>query len=886
MRWLFASWLLALIVTSFQIRPVSAATELELDENESMIVELRLGSYMLTGATIVYHSNDYTVLSFQEFLDALDFAITVDSETQQASGWFIKPQNTFSLNIKSGEVYIRGQKQVLAPDFLFYADEFDLYLDLEDLERWFDLDIQLQMARLIVKISSEESLPIEQRVMREKMRSKNAPKPGHKLHPWVNDKYAWLGPPALDVRLNAVKQEPDEEAQWGYSVQSTSDVLKHQARISHIQIDQTTPSSTRLTLAKKALRPGTSLGLGLTRYELGDIYARGDSLVSQGAPGVGATFERYLSAALDQSFNRRDFEGDAPPGWEIELSRNGLFVDFQVVDESGRYIFKDVEVQYGENFFEITRYGPQGQVEIERKRVQIGEEMITPGDWQFSATFLNDHDQLIGESILADAQSAGANKPQSIAATALYGFREQHSLGLGFNRLPSPGKDNESDFARLILISAYPLFSTRVDYAQDLNAGRAASINLSGRLFKQDINIENIYFEEFFSAQSNYGNIKQKHKISLFGSIQAFKVRQLPYSLGLNMIDTVDGTRRLTLENRLSLFVARNRFSNELVFSTNSRADSYVPTRGVFTFGRSSGSLQFRTGFAYTLNPGALTSGSMTMDYRRADWHVQLSTAAAKTELQGETYNLGLNLSKTFGNLAVGLSSATDFRDVRSFAVTFDMGLKGHAHTPYVNTAQYGSSAMGTLKARVFMDANGNGAFDPHEEPLENVRFKGRSSWQQRATDKSGVVVLSGMDTALGSVVTLDTISLNDPYLQPTLTSFRLASHAGAYQTVDIPVTEITEVEGYVLLVKGENEKPVSGVTVGLYREGMEIVRTTTEFDGYYLFPYVPPGVYTVTLVDDDSGMEQYRWSATEPFETDIESGITTVPVIQVEEKE
>ncbi len=193
---------------------------------------------------------------------------------------------------------------------------------------------------------------------------------------------------------------------------------------------------------------------------------------------------------------------------------------------------------------------------------------------------------------------------------------------------------------------------------------------------------------------------------------------------------------------------------------------------------------------------------------------------------------------------------------------------------------------MGTLEARVFMDGNGNGDFDADEAPLENVRFKGRSSWQEHATDKSGVVVLGGMDTSLGSVVTVDTVSLNDPYLQPSRTSFRVASHAGAYRRVNVPVTEVTEIEGSVFLVKNSSKKPVGGVTVGLFKDGQEIARTTTEFDGYYLFPYAPPGEYRVSLIDDNKAMAKFRWNVTPLFKTDIENGITSLPDIEVTEEE
>jgi hypothetical protein len=887
MRWLNFSWLFAFALYWFISSSLYAATEVELNEDESMIVELRLGSFMLSDAMVVYHNSERTLVSLQEFLDGVEFAITVDAETQQASGWFINTKNTFSLNIKTQEVHLRGEKIKLDDDFSFYADEFDLYVDIEYIKRWFDIDIDLQMARLIMQVTTKEPLPVEQRVTREKKRTKsNSNKSNVKAHPWIDDEYAWLGPPSLDLRIDASATQREEASErWGYSLQSTNDLLKHEMRLSHIQLDQESPSSTRLSFSKKAPRPDATLGVGLTQYEAGDIYARGDSLVTRGAPGVGINMERYLSPALDQSFNRRDFEGDAPPGWEVELYRNGLFVDFQEVDDSGRYIFKDIELQYGENFFEITRYGPQGQVETERKRVQIGQEMITPGEWQFSGTLLNVNDQMIGEPLLPSARPDDAKTPQSVAITGLYGVFDQHSFGFGYNRTPASFRTEEKDFARLIWISAFPLFSSRLDYAQDLDGGLATSINLSGRAFQQDINFQNIYFQDFLSEQSNFGNTKQKSKFTLFGSVDAFKGKQLPYSIGFNMVETADGTRRFNLENRVSLFLGRNRFSNEITAAETTAEDSIPTTRGAFSYNRSSGSFQFRTIVGYTLRPTLFTGASMTADYRRINWRAQASANVSRTVELGDVYSLGLNFSRNFGNFGVGLSALTDFNEANSIALSIDFGLSGHTYHPWIETARYGSSDMGALEARVFMDKNANGEFDYDEETLEGVRFKGRSTWQDQATNDEGIVVLNGMDTSMGSVVTMDALTLNDPYLEPSLTSFRVASHAGAYRKLDIPVTEITEVEGGVYIEKNGNQKPVGGATVALYKKGVLVARAKTEFDGYFLFPRVPPGEYTATLIDENGEMKKYRWEVTPTFETDVESGVTKIPDIIVRER-
>ena len=98
---------------------ISWSKYLELSEDDSLIVELRLSRFTLSDAAIAYHFDDATYISFQDIVDALDYPIEVNSEDGIASGWFLSKENTFELNIKKNEVYIRGNKQVLSDAFLY-----------------------------------------------------------------------------------------------------------------------------------------------------------------------------------------------------------------------------------------------------------------------------------------------------------------------------------------------------------------------------------------------------------------------------------------------------------------------------------------------------------------------------------------------------------------------------------------------------------------------------------------------------------------------------------------------------------------------------------------------------------------------------------------------
>ena len=60
-------------------------------------------------------------------------------------------------------------------------------------------------------------------------------------------------------------------------------------------------------------------------------------------------------------FDRTVIEGNSLPGYEAELYRNNVLLDFQVVGDDGRFSFTDVPLQIGRNEIVVVQYGPQGQ---------------------------------------------------------------------------------------------------------------------------------------------------------------------------------------------------------------------------------------------------------------------------------------------------------------------------------------------------------------------------------------------------------------------------------------------------------------------------------------------------------------------------------------------
>lgn len=236
-------------------------------------------------------------------------------------------------------------------------------------------------------------------------------------------------------------------------------------RLSHNRSNNDLPSNTRVTFYRDAVKDGEDIAAGITSYQLGDIYSRGDSLVSKSSAGIGFELERALVGSLSDSFSQRDFEGDAPPGWDVELYQNELLVDFKTVENNGRYIFENVPLQYGENLFEIRLYGPQGQERVITERIAIGSQLISPGEWQFSSSYVEEDSLLVGQP--AFVESSISSKNHLLNAEAYYGLFNQHSIGVGVNKITRLSGEPERDYARAMWIANFGNVSARLDGAYD-----------------------------------------------------------------------------------------------------------------------------------------------------------------------------------------------------------------------------------------------------------------------------------------------------------------------------------------------------------------------------------------------------------------------------------
>ena len=159
-------------------------------------------------------------------------------------------------------------------------------------------------------------------------------------------------------------------------------------------------------------------------FNWGMSFAPPIELVAQADAGRGINFSNIPIENATQ-FGTDTISGDLLDGWEVELYRGNTLLDVKRSDGSGRFVFRDVALLFGENNIILKFYGPQGQFRQESRPVNIGRGMAPEGKlWsRFSFT-----DQ--GENIFLgrNSQTRGPYRGiQGIRTNILWVIKKYHS---------------------------------------------------------------------------------------------------------------------------------------------------------------------------------------------------------------------------------------------------------------------------------------------------------------------------------------------------------------------------------------------------------------------------------------------------------------------------
>lgn len=820
---------------------------LGIPEGEELLLSLHLEDLYLSDVFALKSKNN-ALFSLMGLFELIDFPIDVDVENHLVSGWYLDNRQQFKMVLPEDEatpliVTVRGvTAEIATDDYVILGD--DIYVSGDLIQTWFDFKFDYDFSDLSVELSSEQLLPVQQRLARQ---NKHLNEAGHRDRtptlPWKESSYQAISSPLVDVQLNA-SFDKDTNYQ-SYSLLGSHDFayLSSEFYASGNRNDALT--DLRLTLSRESTDADLLGPLNATQYEIGDIVPVKIGIGDTPGLSRGVTFS---NDAITRVSNNKtiNISGDIQPGWDIELYQNGLLIGREFSLQNGRYEFNDIDLLYGDNQFEMIAYGPQGQVQTESKQVYVDGNKLKAKESSYNVSVAEQGKSLSGLSSMNKADEAG----WVIGSTYEYGVTDWASVNFGLQELFSEENGTQSSYSIGTNFNLFKRFLFDADY--QLDRDQFNTLQLTGRTQIGDQSLSMRFRSTDVADDVNERLTHTEYNVDHSGFLFKDSRYRLNYRNYWRRMDFDTGNNFDEFGNLLAMNTGLFTLNNQLTWRANSNDDSGVESSelsGVLQLQKSLGWVFSRLKMAYVIKPESEFTQATTQFSVPINQHLQSDlkfdyypqTDLFKSQLglnwQQETFSLNTNLNyDNKGEWSVGLYGR------------FSFGYEPNTQQLFMSSRSL--SGSGALMVRVFEDENLNGQFDDGEVVIEGAKVKGVQQYRQAISNEDGVAMLTAMSNQVTTDIVLDQKTLGDPFLIPATPGVSVTPRRGHVQTLDFPVVNAGELEGtvYTRNTAGE-EKVAAYALINLINATGDVVASTeTEFDGYYLFVDLVPGDYKVSI--------------------------------------
>jgi hypothetical protein len=238
----------------------------------------------------------------------------------------------------------------------------------------------------------------------------------------------------------------------------------------------------------------------------------------------------------------------------------------------------------------------------------------------------------------------------------------------------------------------------------------------------------------------------------------------------------------------------------------------------------------------------------------------------ATTSLQA-----GMNFKLPYGDLAVAGDYVAPDSEWR-IGVQFAFGL---VHDPFERRYRMtppGPASGGNVAFQAFIDRDGDGVFDPGEEPARGVSLSGAE--HPVTTTANGRAFLTGMGVTPTARVQVGLDEIDNPYVKSPPHTVEFAPRMGGVAAVYYPLAPTGEVMVRVVNDRGEGQRVgLSAVRLRIVRNGDEPVEGISEFDGSVAFESLPAGTYRIELDPEQAERLRMRLKKPVTFTVDPDGG-------------
>ena len=828
--------------------PAAKAAGWSANADDALLFDVRLNQYRLGDGVRGYQTPTGVCIDFGDTILALDIAVRLDKQSRRATGWAYDERQTLTIDRVSDEEQIKNSKHKVAPGDIYDTPE-GWCVTTTALSRWLGVTLEPDTSNALLVIKSDKKLPPQLAAERRQRIAAAVPVFDLASLPQSSAPHRGVKAPSVDVvaSVNGVRDRiSGNRVDVNYELYAAGEVgpVAYDARLSSDRSGL--PASLRLRAYRTDPAGGLLGPLNATHMAVGDVQGLSSPLVSQSGVGRGFVItNRPVDRPL--SFDRTDFRGELPRGWDAELYRNGQLLAFANDRTDGRYEFLDVPLQYGANNFEVVLYGPQGQIRRDAKSVPVGVDSIPPRKTWYWAGADEEGQDLIN---LDRAPSFGRRGWRgSFGLERGIDTKTSFALAAHSMLLDQIGRRNFGEVAlRRSIGPALAEFSG----AFDASGGYAARGQGLAQLGETNFAVETIWAGGDFRSDRILKGVTGLHTVTIdqfFGKGRT----SIPVHLDARLTQRTGGDSTLELNGRSSVNLGRMSLTGELAYRDERRKFGPDPPAQIETgllANARIGNVRLRGEARWRLAPeNRFQSATIVGEWNAgrnlvypAQWRAELGYDQTLGRARA-----GLGYIRRFDRMLVSANGevASDGSVAAGLSLAFSIGPDPRRHGGIRVTADKLAS-QGSALVRIYRDTNMNGNWDPGERFEKGAQVTAGRVAVEALTDANGEAVVDGLEAYQAQLIGVDGLSLPDQLVQPSLPGKVITPRPGVATVVELPLVATGDVDGTLVRSGGGS---LEGIDLELADgEGRVIARTRTDFDGFFLFESVPYGRYALRV--------------------------------------
>lgn len=826
-----------------------------ISDDDLVILEVNSSGTILSDGIGAYASRTGIYLPLGELARLLELSIVIEPPVRKSTGWVLSPNRGFEIDLKtriarSGDIVIN-----LAPaDVVLKNDEMLVRAEL--LSRLLPATFKPDIRNLALTIIPREPLPFQQRGERELRRIGIGPEQTEAPAASIYTPYLLFSMPSIDVQFDGSVTNSSPKSQYRYDMRLAGDLLYSGMQFFAASDNKAKLNDIRLVFERKDPDGKIAGPFGMTKISVGDTFTPGLSIGAQSTSGRGFAIG---NEPLEQAsvFNRTDFRGELPLGFEVELYVNEVLRGSQGTPVNGRYDFSEVPLTYGINNVRLIFYGPRGERREEVRRLNVGGGQISPGETQFSLGAVEQGAPLIRVGSAKNTIFGPTYGKLQITGRVAHGLTPATTLVAGFAHY-TPGLGDSRRMGMIGLRASIFSLASQFDIAADSKGGKSLGIGVAGRLGPASFLLrQNEYHNGFVdNALSGAGgeNLKRSTDGRIDLNIQLGK-RSLPLAFSFRRDEQTNGLTIIRSDGRLSTAISSYFVSTSLNLQRTSGpgASQTIAQGSTELSGIIPLKWQLRSGLIYDVAPKArVTDGFLTADRAISDRAAlrfgashHFGQPATTTFLAGMTFRLPI------ADISLNAGYTTRPRDIR-FGIQLALGSAYNPITKRYQLTRPGVTNGGAIAMSAMIEGAGDDS-RPSRTPVANMQISG--SGFPAKTDSHGIALVSGLGNGSRARIEADLSSVDDPFLTVDEHRFVTVPRPGRVAVAHMVFAASGEVMLKLKFDDGSgNLRGLSALKLQLIGKNDEVIKEgRTEFDGSLLLEGLRPGNYTLRIDPDQA---------------------------------